>query len=417
MSYPLVRRWLMEHTALEPSLLEGAGFDALVAGRLAACGAADDAGYAALLDRSPDEVDQLVAGIAVPETWLFRYPRSFEVLAEFAARRLAEGRPELRLCSVGCATGQEPYCMAMAALHAGWPADRVHIEALDRSAELLRTAAAAEYGPASIRTEIPAWALPHLQRRGEHVVVDPAVRAMVRFTCADATAPGVLGAFAPFDAVFCRNVLIYLTSAARARLLSAICEALTSGGMLVVGHAEHSMRGDVPLRAVAARHAFALERVEARAESRVPSAELVGALGTRHPALGTSDAVAPRALPPISRPTPMPAPAALEPEETIDDACALADAGRIQDAERSVRGIMARRGPSARAFELLGMIRLAARDSAGARRLFEQALYLEPERPLALLQLAIISESSGDSRRTAALWERVHRASAREARP
>jgi cytochrome c-type biogenesis protein CcmH/NrfG len=62
--------------------------------------------------------------------------------------------------------------------------------------------------------------------------------------------------------------------------------------------------------------------------------------------------------------------------------------------------------------ELLGMIRMSANDTAGAKRLFEQAVYLEPTRSASLLQLALISERSGDARRAATYWDRARRAPA-----
>lgn len=406
MSYSAVRRWLTEHTPLEPSLLDGAGVDMLVGGRIAACGAADEAGYVALLDRSGDEVSELIAGIAVPETWLFRYPRSFELLAEFASRRLAEGQASLHLCSIGCATGQEAYCMAMAALHAGWAPERVRVDAIDRNREFLRVAAVGDYGPGSIRTEIPGWAWRYLERADDRIRIDASVASIVRFAQGDAAWPGALAGVAPCDAVFCRNLLIYLNPAARARVLDSICAALAIGGLLFVGHAEQAIRGAAPLRPVALPHVFALERMDIALGNGASVPRVTPLTATIRPAPRDQ-----RRSSPIGAPKAAPKLVSAPPEETIDDAAALADEGRVADAERVVRGIIARGRPSGRAFELLGMIRLVANDVPGARRLFEQAVYLEPNRPVSLLQLAIISERSGDSQRTSVLWERARRAS------
>ena len=109
MSDSTVRRWLLEHTPLEPSLLEGAGFDAVVAEHVANVGRGDESAYLDALERSPDEAERLAADIAVPETWLFRYPRSFDLLGDVLRRR-ASASTELRMCSIGCATGLEPCC-------------------------------------------------------------------------------------------------------------------------------------------------------------------------------------------------------------------------------------------------------------------------------------------------------------------
>ena len=77
-----VRAWLMGHTPLEPALLEGAGFESMVYERVASAAGGDEAAYLDVLRRSPGEVERLIAGVAVAETWLFRYPRSFDLLVE-----------------------------------------------------------------------------------------------------------------------------------------------------------------------------------------------------------------------------------------------------------------------------------------------------------------------------------------------
>jgi chemotaxis protein methyltransferase WspC len=398
MTAAAVRRWLIEHTPLEPALLEGAGFESLVAERSAAApGGA--AAYLAALGASPEEVDRLVAGIAVPETWLFRYPRSFELLVEFLERRLASGAAALRMLSVGCATGQEPYCMAMAALHAGWPAARISVGGLDRNREFLRAAATAEYGTSSIRTEIPAWAVPFLRHDGETIGIDPAVRAAVWFRQVEAVAPEALPA-GPFDAIFCRNLLIYLNAASRRRLIDAIAGALAIGGLFFTGHAEQSIAGTPSLRGVPAPHAFALERIEPAAAARARPA----ASDERRAMAAPRRAAAP-AAPPASRPPSAPAPA-----DTLEAARGLADAGRLAESEAMIRSHVARHGPNAPALELLGVIRMAAGDETGAKRLFEQAVYLEPARATSLLQLAISAERAGDAQRAAIYWDRARRA-------
>lgn len=404
MSYPAVRRWLMEHTSLEPSLLEGAGFDALVAERVAAVDGASESAYIAALDQSEDEVDRLTAGIAVPETWFFRYPQSFRLLLEFLERRRSVGAFSLRMLSIGCATGEEPYSMAMSARNADWPDDAITIEALDRNRAVLARAKSGEYGAASIRTEIPDWAAEFLRRSGSTVVVDPAIRGLVQFSLADVTRPGAILSGPPRDVIFCRNLLIYLGEEARTRLLDSICEALAPGGLLFLGHAEPLLCATPALRLFPAPHAFALERT-----------------GNEPGPLVRSPVVPPlrgRALESrIARPAPLrPLPSAphspAAAELTVDDARDLADAGRAQESEAIVRSILARQGPSAEALELLGMIRMASNDVPEARRCFEQAVYLEPSRTASLLQLAIISEGKGDARRAEALWNRARRSSA-----
>jgi chemotaxis protein methyltransferase WspC len=402
MSYPAVRQWLIERASLEPSLLEGSGFDAIIAERLTSRGCAGEPDYISLLESSPDEVEHLTAGIAVPETWFFRYPQSFRLLVEHLERRRASGSSPLRMLSIGCATGEEPCSMAMAALHAGWPSDSIVIEALDRNRSALARARAGRYGAASFRTEIPVWAAGHFGRSGGDIVVDPAIRAPVRFISADITQSGSVPPGPPRDVVFCRNLLIYLAEPARKSILESICAALAPGGLLFVGHAEPLLWSTPLLHLCAAPHAFALQRGAADRPT-----ETFRPADRSRPA--TAESPAPRRAPVR---TALPASAAQPPDPTLDDARDLADAGRAKESETLVRAILARRGPSAAALELLGTIRMASNDLPEAKRCFEQALYLEPSRTVSLLQLTFISEQGGDPRRAETLWNRVRRLAA-----
>lgn len=408
MTYSHVQHWLGERMALDAPLLTGAGFESLVRERMRELGCADEGAYLSELEKSAEEGERLAAGVAVPETWFFRYPSSFGLLVEFLSGLERKGAAALRMLSIGCASGEEPYSMAMAALHAGWTGDRVEIDAIDRSGDSIARARAAEYGSFSLRHEIPPWAIGMLGHDGTRITVDERVRRCVRFWRADSLEPdaigsGAIGAGGGYDAVFCRNVMIYLNPAARGRLLEAIAGRVRNGGLLFVGHAEQMLASGPLFHRVDRPHAFALERRDAAAGE----ARAVFATKAVRPAASATPVIALRARMNEG------AVAAVGGEaESLADARALADAGQTCASEALIRSIMARKGPSAEAFELLGTLRQAAKDASGARALFEQALYLEPARPTSLLQLALIYEQLGEHAKAERMWERVKRGQA-----
>jgi chemotaxis protein methyltransferase WspC len=255
MSYARVRQWLIDNTSLEPGLLEGAGFAAAIAERIALSGG-DAAKYLDALKHNVVEVERLVSEVAVPETWLFRYARSFEFLFNHLVRLRIRGDCRLSMCSVGCAMGQEPYSMAITALHAGWTPDTATITALDINSDFLRRADGARYGLSSIRSELPKWSLPYLVQGHESVVIGDDARAIVDFRHGDVITVGLDGRY---NVIFCRNLLIYLRSSARDRLMKSIVKALVPGGVLCVGHTDHFNRSEYGLQAVESAHTFAYE--------------------------------------------------------------------------------------------------------------------------------------------------------------
>ena len=82
-----LRDYIARHAALDPALLAGASFTGLVEARIDHHGLRGPEAYLEIVRRSPAEVDVLVEGIAVPETWLFRYPASYELLARWLGTR------------------------------------------------------------------------------------------------------------------------------------------------------------------------------------------------------------------------------------------------------------------------------------------------------------------------------------------
>ena len=109
--------------------------------------------YWITLNGSPKEQQALVEAVVVPETWFFRYPESFKALATLALERCTQlntTRP-LRIISLPCSSGEEPYSIAMALLDAGFAAEQFQIEALDVSDKVLEQARKGLYGRNSFR--------------------------------------------------------------------------------------------------------------------------------------------------------------------------------------------------------------------------------------------------------------------------
>ena len=198
---------------IEPTIATPSALLPLAEDRRRARGVRDLDAYAALVERDPSELASLLSMVTVPETWAYRYPASFEWLRTFIAGRA--GRP-FRALSVACATGAEPLTIAAAALAGGLEPDAVAVTAIDASAEALHAARDGRFGTLAVRGGLPPWASPWLTTDGRgRLTAHAVVRGCVEFRLG--SAPEALAAFAPgaFDAVFCRNLGIYLADARR----------------------------------------------------------------------------------------------------------------------------------------------------------------------------------------------------------
>jgi len=202
----------------------------VLTGRLAAAAALLPACLDAPEDHDHPAWAALLDAVTVQETRLFRIPAQCAALAALlpalAARARAEGRG-LRLLSAGCASGEEAFTLAALALEAGAPpGSRV------LGVDLCRPAlAAAELSPGL--GEPLALVPPALRAHFPGGAPGPALRGLARFRRANLHRG--LGDAGPFDVIFCRNVLIYLTEEARAALLDRLVAALVPGGVLGLG--------------------------------------------------------------------------------------------------------------------------------------------------------------------------------------
>jgi chemotaxis protein methyltransferase CheR len=200
-----------------------------------ASGLDPDAFRAGLRARDPRCLAELIEAAVVGETYFFRHPEQLEAVREVLLQPTPRERP-LRIWSAGCATGEEPYSLAMLLRDAGRAGCRDRILGTDVSARALAVAADGSYGAWSLRRIDPAARARHFEGEPPQVRVRDEVRAAVELRrhnlYSDPPPPG------PFDLVVCRNVLIYFDPATAREIAARLLDAVALGGILLLGPVE-----------------------------------------------------------------------------------------------------------------------------------------------------------------------------------
>jgi len=354
-----------------------------------------DAGDAARLAlRDPAEFARIEAHFAPPETWLFRYPESFELVREIAAARGARG---VRALVLGAGGWCEP-CAMVAALREGAALRggaalreglaNIEVEASDRNPALF--AAAPLFAGPHLRAPLPAWAERHFVRASDALQPTPELLGCIRTRVEDAaTATARLAAAgARFDVVSFRNVAIYLHAEARRAVFGSLAALLADGGVLLVGHAELATAVALSgLEPDPVHGAFALRRRAAVAGGAPQAGGSSGSTvaQTRSLSSGSASVSSPASSP--SAPSPVTRSASLQPPSP---------APRVPiDPVAALRADLAARPTDLGLHLRLAALLLERRDVLGASESVARALYLEPHDEHALLLAARIADERG----------------------
>jgi len=361
--------------------------------------------YWAQLQHSTDELQKLIEGVVVPETWFYRDPQAFAAMAHIVMKEWLPANPTgvLRLLSLPCSTGEEPYTMAMALIDAGLPADRFRIEAIDISRPALAIARRGIYGSNSFRGQNLGFRERHFERVERGWRISETVRSPVRFAQGNLLAADFLSG-ETYDMVLCRNLLIYFDIDTQNRAVKILKRLLAPQGMLFVGHSEASLMLGHDLASAKIPMAFAFRKAAVPAQAKAkpvaarpfqPTIAVASKAPPRHPPIAT-----------FKRETPAP---------DLEELRSIADRGQLSEAARGCEIHMRERGVSPDALLLLGLISDASGNASAAAGYYRQLLYLEPGHSDGLGHLALLLKKQGDVSGAKVLADRLRRLEAKGA--
>lgn len=396
----------LDVTSVGPAIIERA-----VRQRTTLSQAAHADEYWHLLQGSRDEQQALIEAVIVPETWFFRYPESFATLGKLARKRLDElnNMRALRILSLPCSTGEEPYSIAMALLDAGLKPHQFKVDGMDVSPLSVEKARRALYGKNSFRGQDLDYRERHFTPEQDGHRVNENVREQVRLQVGNVLDPTLLTSEPPFDFVFCRNLLIYFDQPTQKQVFEVLKRLTHVDGVLFIGPAEGSLLGRLGMRSIGIPQSFAFSRHSEPLPEPLPIPK-PAPLPVSQPLRSTPPA------PVRSRPFAAVAPLPTTSKSANPDAAtllvniaALANEGKSAEARAACEQYLRSHEPVAQVFYWLGLLSDVAGLTLEAQGFYRKALYLEPQHPEALMHLAVLLQAQGDSAGARRLQERAAR--------
>ncbi len=350
------------------------------------------------LQSSHDEQQALIEAVIVPETWFFRYPESFATLARLAKARLADIKQmrALRILSLPCSTGEEPYSIAMALLDAGLAPHQFKVQGMDVSPLSVERARRGVYGKNSFRGSDIAFRDRHFIEYGDGFHIADRVREQVRLQVGNLLDPGLLANEASYDFVFCRNLLIYFDQPTQKQVFDVLKGLTHVDGVLFIGPAEGSLLGRHGMRSIGVPQSFAFSRhaepvtpeplpVHMPVPAPMPLRSAAALAAKPRPFSSVNAQVVPVTAPPSDAGT------------LLSRIATLANEGKSAEARAACEQYLNNHPPAAQVFYWLGLLSDVAGSALEAQGYYRKALYLEPQHSQALMHLAALLESQGDS--------------------
>lgn len=412
-------RLLQDAIGLDAASVGPGAVERAVRARMQACVAADLDAYWQCVRHPGPEQQLLIESVVVPESWFFRDRQAFVALAaEAHEQRARHPRERLRVLSIPCAGGEEPYSIAMALLDAGIAPAHFQVDAVDVSEHALALAQAGCYGRNAFRGDDLGFRERHFVRESGGFRISQRVRACVAFRRGNLFDPALFEDIAgDYAMVFCRNLLIYFDRPTQERALAILRPRLARDGTIFVAPSEAGLMLHAGFRSLQVPLAFGF-RCAGVEPARAATPAAVRAVGVHPLRAATRPSATARTAPADESPrADNSAQEARARDEALSAARALADAGQLDAAAQACAVLLQQQAANADALSLLGLVHDAAGRREDAATCYRKALYLDPQHNEALVHLAYLLERRGETAAAARLRARGQRQSMPETGP
>ncbi len=394
MIYNLIETLLKEKTGLHSASIGSESIKTNIKRRMEICSIFEVSDYYALLNQSQDELQLLINETMVPETWFFRDDIPFNFLKSFINNQWlpTRGKKRLRILNIPCATGEEPYSVAMILLECGMKAQQFSIDAVDINTWVLDYAEKGSYSQHSFRGNVIDQYQHYFTKKQGRYQLNDTVKKAVSFNYGNVLDDGFIMKSGVYDIVFCRNLLIYFDDETKKKVVRHLCQLLIDKGVLFVGYADVSALTNQLFTPVSYPRAFAFYKQEPIKLKSVTSA--IQQYPSRRLCKNSFESLRKDEVLQTKKTDDT---HVFDDKEVMERIQKLADQGELHEAKTLCQKFLEKNSVSISAHYLMGVILDVQGEWDKAHDLFCKTLYLNPKHYEALTYLAIYAERRGDS--------------------
>lgn len=407
-SYERLKNFISETTGFNPESTGEKSFIKLIESHMNRCNITDMEEYLHLIESDYGEFESFYNEMAVYETWFFRDRGSFQFLKRYSEdmKLSKEKAKKIRILSVPCSTGEEPYSIAITLLETGLSQESFHLDAVDLSRSAISQALLGVYKKRSFRDENRYAHLKekYFVKTEEGFMINEKVKKPVSFYIDNIVSENFLIKHIPYNLIFCKNLFIYLTDTARKRAFENLKRLILPDGILIVGHPEVLLclnNGfelyDSPDTCACVRtskiEGLEKEDLENIGEKKKIRLDKKNKISDKEEKKGNSIHLNDHKVD----------------TSVLVTARGLADRGKLKEALHLCEEFLENHRENKEVYFLMGLIQQAQNRFQKAEGLFLKALYLDPSYYEALVHMYLLYEKKGFMDKASVIKERIKR--------
>ncbi len=396
MLFKEIKELLNKRAGIAPEFISSSQFEKLIKQRIEALSYSSEGAYVEYLKHSDEEIQSLINEAVIPETWFFRDKEPFNMFAGYVGSIVEKSTP-VRILSVPCSTGEEPYSLAMALFDFGMHDDNFYIDAVDINTRSIESAKQGVYGRNSFRGDGLGFKERYFNEKDSTYHLVQKVCSAVNFISGNVLEKEFLKNRACYQVIFCRNLLIYFNADLKRQVIERLYNLLKPGGLLFLGHSETGQMLDGFFTHLRHPGAFAYKKNRETGE----------ASGAAF--YSTSNVVEKRDVFKTSKKIGYKPPSNIDvkngvsldnlkdfKKNSLEVIRSMADRGELDAAIIECNQYIISRSDSPEAHYLLGTVYLASNQDKKAFDSFRKVLYLNQKHYQALVHLSAMCEKNGD---------------------